>query len=111
MDTITELMQKTADLPRCVADMRKAGTELADAEQAYRIEKALRILAYREAGYPATYIIDLAKGERRVSELMHDRDVASIMWESSREALNVCKLQVRVLEAQAEREWSNAHRL
>lgn len=59
----------------------------------------------------ATYIIDLAKGERRVSELMHDRDVASIMWESSREALNVCKLQVRVLEAQAEREWSNAHRL
>lgn len=111
MDAITELMAKLSELSPAVAGMRDAGRELAQAEHDYRVLKAAKVYALREARWPVTIIPDLAKGDGRVAELMLARDLAQTMYDASREHVNVLKLETRVLEAQAEREWSDAGRI
>ena len=47
----------------------------------------------------------ILKGDERVSVPMFARDCAQVEYDSAREALNVYKLDARLLEAQIDREY------
>ena len=84
------------------------GEEWAKAERDYKVANAKFILNARANGVPATLIKDLAMGDSEISELRLKRDIALTAYENAKEARNIYKLNVRLLESEIEREWSLA---
>lgn len=107
-DPISELFQKAEMLEKALAESGKRGKAYAEAERAYRVALAGKMLSLRDDGYPATLIGDLARGDGEVSRLKFDRDCAEVVYDSSREAINVYKKSIDVLREQVDREWKNA---
>lgn len=87
------------------------GLELARAERDYQQAKNKRALELKAQGFPATLIGQVLKGDESVSEAMFRRDCAQVLYDSAREALNVYKLDCRLIESQIEREWNQAKRM
>lgn len=88
-----------------VDDLRNAGLELADNDAAYREAVALATLQLRNAGTPVTVISDLVRGREDVSALRLARDRSQVMYDTTKEAINVAKRNLTILNAQYEREW------
>ena len=64
-----------------------------------------KILEERAGGTPVTIIADLCKGDPEIARLRLERDIALTVYESAKEAIQTYKLQIRILDAQIEREW------
>lgn len=94
-------------LEKALAEFSRRGKAYAEAEQAYRVALAQKILLLRDAGFPATLIGDLARGDREVARLKLERDCAESVYDSAKEAINVYKKQIDVLREQIDREWKN----
>ncbi len=82
----------------------------AEAEKAYRIALADRILQLKAEGMPATLLGDLARGDREVARLKVARDCAEALYKAADHAINVYKLEARLLDNQLAREWGQAER-
>ena len=74
------------------------GKAYAKAEQAYRCRQRQEILEERANGMPVTIISDVVKGHEEVSKLRLERDIAKTLYETAREAINVKKIQLRMVE-------------
>jgi len=103
-----ELWQKFKMLDAAIKELRSRGSAYAQAEQDYRVELAKCILLEREKGTPVTIISDVCRGDRTIAGLKFNRDVADVVYKSALEAVNGYKLQIRILDAQIEREWGHA---
>ena len=91
-----------------IKELRSRGSAYAQAEQDYRVELAKCILLERDKGTPVTIISDVCRGDRTIAGLKFNRDVADVVYKSALEAVNGYKLQIRILDAQIEREWGHA---
>lgn len=103
-----ELWRKFKMLDAAIKELRSRGSAYAQAEQDYRVELAKCILLEREKGTPVTIISDVCRGDRTIAGLKFNRDVADVVYKSALEAVNVYKLQIRILDEQIEREWGHA---
>ena len=93
-------------LDEAVKSIRFRGRDYAEAEAEYRKALAVEELRLRvDDGFPVTLIPDLARGKDDIADLKAKRDCAEANYKSALEAINVNKLRIKVLEAQAEREW------
>lgn len=106
-DLISEIGQKSKLLDTAIKELGKRGRAYAQAEQDYRVAMARKILEEREKGTPVTIISDLCRGNPEIAKLRFDRDCAEVVYKSAMEAINAMKLQIRVLDAQVEREWGH----
>lgn len=104
-----DLMKQMRDLNdmlnAAILAYRDRGLDYAEKEKLYRIAKAQKILQLKADGVPATTTLDLAKGDSKVALLCFDRDKAEVLYKSALEAINVYKIQVRVLQEDIRREW------
>jgi hypothetical protein len=50
----------------------------------------------------------LARGNERIANLKMNRDVKETLYKSALEAINVYKLQIRLISEQLEREWGQS---
>lgn len=91
--------------------LRALGEDLAAAEKDYKIEMTKEVFKLKDGGMPATLINQIIYGLEPVAMLRFKRDVAEAMYKSTQEAINVYKLQLRLIESQIEREYSAAHRM
>lgn len=107
-DLVTEIGQKCALLDEAIRQLNKRGQAYAEAERDYRIELAKKTLVEREKGTPVTIIGDICRGDPQIATMRFKRDCAEVVYKSAMEAINSYKLQVRILDAQLSREWSNA---
>lgn len=108
MDLYNELMSKTKDLNIAIKKLRETGTEFAEAERDYKItlrQEALKLRA--EKGMPVTLIQQVVYGVPEVAEKRFNRDVKEAVYKANQESINSTKLQIRVIESQLSREWSN----
>lgn len=106
MDSLIDDLMRDRDLMKTASkELKKRGRELAEAEVAYQSAKARRALEMRDAGVPATLITTVIKGDGDVAELLFKRMIAESEYSSAQEALNVYKLDAKLLEAQIDREW------
>ena len=103
-----EMEDKRMLLERALGELGKRGRTRAAAEQEYRVALAQEMLKKRDAGYPATLIGDLCRGEKHIAKLKFERDVADTMYAAALEAINAYKLGIRVLSEQIDREWHRA---
>lgn len=104
-DPVSELARDRDLMKRASEEMKRRGIALAKAEAEYQTAKNATALLLKADGYSATMIAMVIKGDERVSVPMFARDCAQVEYESAREALNVYKLDARLLEAQIDREY------
>jgi len=95
MDLYEEITKLIAQLDVSVRQIRKSGTDLAEAEQKYRIALAQQILLERDKGTPVSIVSDICRGKPEVANLKMQRDIAESVHKAALEAVNVYKLQLK----------------
>lgn len=106
-DLMSEMNRMKDDLHKSMRMLRQNGENLAKKENAYQVKKAQAVLVMKSQGATSTEINLTIKGQPEVSEALFERDMAKVMYEANQEHINVVKLELRVLENQIAREWSN----
>lgn len=104
-DLYTELQQKQKQLDVSIKQLRKSGTEYAEAEKAYKILLRSECLKLRDSGMAIGMIDKTCYGIQSVADARFKRDVAEVVYKANLEAINSIKLQLRLLENQISREW------
>lgn len=104
-ELIEQVRQKTALLDKALKESKERGIASADAEQAYKVALSKAMLIEREKGTPVTIISDICRGQEEIAALRRERDIAEALYKAAKEAINVYKIQLRVLQEQVEREW------
>ena len=104
-DLMQELAAKVSLMDAALVQLGKRGRTYAEAEQNYRVMLAKKITIERDKGTPVTIISDVCRGDQGIAKAKFERDVAEITYKAALEALNVYKLQIRILENQIEREY------
>ncbi len=104
-DLMVELSGKIGLLDSALKQFGKRGRDNAGAEEKYRIALAQKILIERDKGTPATVISDICRGDKNIARLKFERDCAEVTYKAAQEAINIYKLQIRVLQDTIEREF------
>ena len=105
MDLLNELQAKIKQLELSVKELRTSGTNYAKAERDYKILLRTECLKLRDEGMAIGMIDKTCYGLQNVAEARYMRDVAKTIYEANQDAINSLKLQIRVIEAQINREW------
>lgn len=108
MDLFQELEQKIEELNKSLKVLRDKGTNFAEAERDYKITLRQEALKLRnEKNMPVTLIQQIVYGVPEVAEKRFKRDVAEAIYKANQEAINVLKLQIRIMENQIQREYGS----
>lgn len=105
MELYYNLQEKTKQLDMSIKQLRKSGTEYAEAERAYKVLLRQECLKLRDEGMAIGMIDKTCFGIPSVAEARFKRDVAEAVYKANLEAINSIKLQMRLIESQLEREW------
>jgi hypothetical protein len=106
MDLYEQIMRLMAELTASIRKLRDNGAKLAEAERDYKITLRKEALRLRADNMPVTLINQIIYGVPEVAEKRFKRDVEQANYDANKEHINVTKLQLRILEAQLNREWS-----
>ena len=101
MDLYEEIQKLIVELDISVKNLRKSGTEYAQAEQNYKIilrNEALKLRS--DENMPVTLINQIIYGVPEVARLRFERDVKEEGYQANQEAINSTKLKLRILENQ-----------
>lgn len=104
-DLIIELQTKSALLDKAIGQLGVRGRAFAQAEHDYRVALRKKVIVERDKGVPVTIISDICRGDPEIARLRFERDVALTVYESAKEAVNGYKLQMKIIDAQIDREW------
>lgn len=107
MDLLNELNDKTQELQVSLKQLRKTGTKYAEAERDYKILLRKEVLKLRDEGQAIGVITLICYGIPAVAEARFKRDVAEAIYKANQEAINTIKLQIRLIESQIQREYTN----
>jgi hypothetical protein len=111
MDILDQIQKLIKQLDYSVTQLRITGSDLAEAEQNYKIklrEEALKLR--QDKGMPVTLISQIIYGVPEVARLRFDRDCKEAIYNANQEAINSTKLKLRILENQLNREWNNTNK-
>lgn len=106
-DLMSELETKIKALDKSVKELRHSGTAYAQAEKDYKILLRQECLKLRDEGTAIGLIDKTCYGIPSVAEARFKRDVAEAVYKANLEAINSIKLQIRILDEQIGREWTN----
>lgn len=107
MDLYNDLQSLIERLNTSVKMLRKYGNELAESERNYKITLRQEALKLRASDMPVTLINQIVYGIPEVADKRFKRDVAESMYSTAQENINSLKLQIRIIENQLQREYSN----
>ena len=101
-------IQNTYDLlTQSIKALRKTSEAYAKAERDYKILLRQECLKLRDEGMAVGMITLTCYGIPSVAEARFKRDIAEANWKANQEAIQSYKLQLRLLDNQVSREWSN----
>lgn len=109
MDLVQEIMMLQGKLTTSIRALANNGKALAQAEMEYKICLRQHALKLRDDGTPVTLINQVIYGEQEVAEKRFKRDIAETMRDVAQENINILKLQLRLLNDQLNKEWSDTH--
>jgi len=107
MDLYSELESKLQELEVSIRSLRKTGSNYAEAEKEYKILLRQEVLKLRDEGQAIGVITLICYGIPSVAEARFKRDTAETIYKANLEAINSIKLQLRLIEAQIQREYGN----
>lgn len=106
MDLITRIQNLIQEISGYIKGLQNWGLKKANAEKDYQTVLAQEVLKERDKGTAIGIISLTCKGKPSVAEKRLERDIAEVMYQVSQEKINVAKLELRLLDSQASREWS-----
>ena len=106
IDLYNELQDKRKELDISIKQLRKSGTTFAQAEKDYKILLRQECLKLRDEGMAIGMIDKTCYGIPSVAEARFRRDVAQAVYKANLEAINSIKLQIRLIENQLQREFT-----
>jgi len=106
MDLITRIQNLIQEISGYIKGLQNWGLKKANAEKDYQTVLAQEVLKERDKGTAIGIISLTCKGKANVAEKRLERDIAEVMYQVSQEKINVAKLELRLLDSQASREWS-----
>lgn len=107
LDLYQDLKQQTAMLDMALKDFSSNGRKLAEAEKNYKIKLREEVLKLRDTGTAIGVIDKIAYGIPSIAQLRFERDCAKAVYVANMEAINVKKLQIRIIQEQINKEFSN----
>lgn len=107
MDLFNELQTKQSQLNVSIKKLRETGSNYAKAERDYKILLRQEVLKLRDEGQAIGVISLICYGIPSVAEARFKRDVSEAIYRANQEAINTLKLEIRLIESQLSREWSN----
>ena len=105
LKAINEMNSLSAQLTEGIKVMGRYGQAYAEKERDYKIALSKAALELRNENMPVTLIDKVVYG--KVAKERFERDTAEVMWKTAQESVNGIKLQMRILDNQIAREWSN----
>ena len=105
MDLVNEIFNKSEELSQSIKLLRKNGEDLAEREKNYKIKLSQTALKLKDDGMPVTLINQVIYGMSEVADLRFKRDCADALYKANLEHIQVVKLQLRLMEAQVNREY------
>lgn len=108
MELIDELGTRMAHLDQALRTLRSNGIAYAEAEKNYKEMVSKESMRLRDEGMAVGMIDKVIYGLPSVSILRFKRDCAKVVYEANQEAINVTKLEIKIIESQLQREWGNA---
>ena len=108
-DLMDRMGQLTALLEAALRQFGKRGSEWAASERDYRIALSQKLLELRAQGIPVTILADLARGDAKIAAMKFDRDAKEALYKAAQEAIQSYKLQMKLTDAQIEREWGKSN--
>lgn len=106
IDLYNELQGKIKELEISIKQLRTSGTTYAQAEKDYKILLRQECLKLRDEGMAIGMIDKTCYGIPSVAEARFRRDVAEAVYKANLEAINSIKLQMRLIENQLQREFT-----
>ena len=107
MDLLNQIMELSQKLDRTLHNIPKVSRDYAEAQRNYRTLLAETVLRLEDEGRPVTNLQIIARGRKDVARAKVQEITSEALYKATLEAINVYKLQIRLLESQREREWSN----
>lgn len=104
-DLVNQMLYHVNRFADLIVELNQAGIRKAEKEREYMIARRKKVIELREAGVPVSIIRELSLGDREVSNLRLQRDIAESQFQAALEVINLSKLTVRILDAQIAREW------
>ena len=99
-----ELRKELTTLRRNLAtkanDYRALCEDYPAKEHAYRTALATKMIELKAEGHPATLISDLARGDRLVSKLRWDRDVAKGVKDACRSSQTAIEIAINAVQTE-----------
>lgn len=111
MDLYNELQNLTKQLSNSLKQLRTNGIKLAEAEKEYKIAINKKALQLRSEDMPVTLISQVIYGYEDIAQLRFLRDSAEVVYNANVEAINTLKLQIRIINNQIDKEWSNSENM
>ena len=106
-DLWSSTISLSESLDQAISFYEETGCDLAQAEHDYNILLRQKSLTDKENGMPVTLIAQTMRGEPEVANARLQRDILQAKYMSMAEKINSLKLQLRIVNEQAKREWSD----
>jgi hypothetical protein len=107
MELYQELDRVTKQHQWCLKELRKSGSEYAEAERTYNTTKRRVCLTLRDHGMPVGMIEKVYKGEPQVADALFKFRIAEQTYKANQEAVLSTKLQLRLIDNQISREYAS----
>ena len=111
MDLINELNNLIKKLDVSVKSLRNTGSEYAKAYTDYRVALAKELMILKEEGYAITLAGDIARGKPEIAKLKFKEISTEAIYKANQEAINSTKLQIKIIQEQINKEWSNNEKI
>lgn len=107
MDLVNELNNLINKLDISVKSLRKTGSDYAKAYTEYRVALAKELMILKEEGYAITLAGDIARGKPEIAKLKFKEISSEAIYKASQESINALKLQIKIMQEQINKEWTN----
>lgn len=107
MDLTNELNNLIYKLDVSVKSLRKTGSEYAKAYTDYRVALAKELVRLKDDGMAVTIAYDVARGKPEIARLKFKEISSEAIYKANQESINALKLQIKIIQEQINKEWSN----
>ena len=107
MDLYNELQEKCRLLDNSIKMLRKTGSDYAKAYTDYRVALAKELVKLKDEGYAITLAGDIARGRSEIAHLKFEEISKEAIYKAKMERINVLKLEIKIIQEQLNKEWTN----
>ena len=107
MDLTNELNNLIKKLDVSVKSLRNTGSDYAKAYTDYRVALAKELVRLKDDGMAVTIAYDVARGKPEIAKLKFKEISNEAIYKANQESINALKLQIKIIQEQINKEWSN----